>query len=91
MLAFKNILANKSQCKVEEDNGRYRRFYVGLQNTTQKGNLCLNWNNVTKAKNLIGKAGVGDHNFCRKPTGSAEFCYISQTEIEECKVRTCGR
>ena len=85
--------ARKSHCKTEKIDGEYIRYYIGSENVTEDNNPCLNWMNVTKAQDLIGIAGVGDHNFCRKPIskqGSREICYVSQTKTENCKVRSCG-
>ena len=69
----------------------YIRYYIGSENASEDGESCLNWMNVSKAEDLIGVAGVGDHNFCRKPEGKREFCYVSQTKTKPCKVRSCGR
>ena len=36
---------------------------------------------------------IGNHNFCRNPGQSqqGEWCFYSNTEYEDCAVRTCGQ
>ena len=85
------LSANKSHCQTEKKDEGYIRYYIGSENASEDGEPCLNWMNVSKAEDLIGVAGVGDHNFCRKPEGKREFCYVSQTKTKPCKVRSCGR
>ena len=86
---------NVSHCKLIEEDGQYRRIYVGTQNETESGKPCLNWMtlNSTTANKYKMMTGIGDHNYCRNPgeVENREFCYYSATKWERCASRTCGK
>ena len=72
------------------EEGGLRRIYTGTVNVSETGKACRNWNEVSK--NYSGKAGIGEHNYCRNPDREEdrEFCYVTEEEKELCTVRTCG-
>ena len=86
--------ANASHCKLVEEDGQFRRIYVGTVNETESGKPCLNWMtlNSTTANKYKTMVGIGDHNYCRNPGAAKnrEFCYYSTTKTERCAARTCG-
>ena len=86
---------NVSHCKLIEEDGQFRRIYVGTVNETESGKPCLNWMtlNSTTANKYKTMVGIGDHNYCRNPGAAKnrEFCYYSTTETERCAARSCGK
>uniref|UniRef100_A0A4W4HBS3 Kringle domain-containing protein n=1 Tax=Electrophorus electricus TaxID=8005 RepID=A0A4W4HBS3_ELEEL len=72
--------------------------YRGTQQKSSSGNICLNWNNVSRDYDVTSHAdsdsGVGDHIFCRNPDGSDRpWCYVSTTDgrtlREACAIDPC--
>ena len=70
--------------------------YRGYKKTTYSGNACLSWtsHDVQQAnEDVIPEkypyAGLGDHNYCRNPTGHDHpWCYYKKPsdkiEVEKC-------
>ena len=69
-------------------SGASGQGYRGNINVTESGAACVNWLSVDYSDD--GTTGVGNHTFCRNPSGSARpWCYINASSWEFCNV--CGR
>lgn len=86
-------LENIKEC-ISSNGVKYR----GTQQRSSSDSVCLNWNITTRDYDLTHHAdvdtGIGDHNFCRNPDGTAEpWCYISgadgQLQREACTIDPC--
>ncbi|KAL5266883.1 hypothetical protein ACHWQZ_G004053 [Mnemiopsis leidyi] len=64
-----------------------QQFHGSIRSTSKSGKACINW----KRTPLAHKAA---HNhYCQNPDGNRlrakPFCYISETETEECDIPSC--
>ena len=80
---------NKVNCQHRSTSGR---DYRGRANTTETGIPCQMWSDTQPHDHQF--THVGDHNFCRNPTGSQNtrvWCYTSDPSIEgeTCSVTFC--
>ena len=73
----------RSKCQSRAPEGS--RLYGGKAETTEKGMTCRNWMNSTQPS-------VGNHNYCRNPTGGKLWCYVSEENLKRdyCAVPFCG-
>ena len=67
--------------------------YEGLVNTGGSGRDCKKWTAVKDSPYGPSVTGIGNHNYCRNPSGEKEkpWCYTVDptTEWEFCEVRQC--
>jgi len=67
--------------------------YVGLKDFSMSGRECMNW--ITQGKESANTKGIGNHNYCRNPSGSKDkpWCYTVDpaTKWEYCQVDKCAK
>jgi len=63
------------------------KFHGSIRSTSKSGKACINW----KRTPLADKAAP--NHYCQNPDGTdladKPFCYISETETEECDIPSC--
>ncbi|XP_063686070.1 proprotein convertase subtilisin/kexin type 5-like [Bolinopsis microptera] len=63
------------------------KYHGSIRKTSKSGKACINW----KRTPLAGRAAP--NHFCQNPNGNhlaaKPFCYISETETEECDIPSC--
>ena len=91
LLTHLYAVTSEESCQHKSTRGR---DYSGTANTTETGNLCQRWSNVTPEPDDYDFTFVGGHNFCRNPQGSdvdQVWCYTVDKDIrwENCSVPLC--
>mmetsp|Transcript_31960 Transcript_31960/g.69987 ORF Transcript_31960/g.69987 Transcript_31960/m.69987 type:complete len:174 (-) Transcript_31960:27-548(-) len=86
---------SETSCYKSKDNGQ---TYRGLVSHTASGRTCQSWTSQHPHRINVAEAdddadGLGNHNFCRNPSGSQDkpFCYTmdSNKETEACNIPEC--
>ena len=67
-------------------------LYTGSVNETKRGRTCQNWNETSPQKHE--HTDVGEHNFCRNPSGDVNrgvWCFTTTKYVrwEKCNVPLC--
>ncbi|KAL3875622.1 hypothetical protein ACJMK2_033554 [Sinanodonta woodiana] len=90
-------------CEIEKEQLRVSECYVGNGadyrghvSTTQRGSVCLKWNDpastIVNSKTHPGK-GLGDHSYCRNPDNDQRpWCWVSHKPMKVgfCDIPKCG-
>ncbi|KAL3875620.1 hypothetical protein ACJMK2_033552, partial [Sinanodonta woodiana] len=90
-------------CEIEKEQLRVSECYVGNGedyrghvSTTQRGSVCLKWNDpastLVNPKTHPGK-GLGDHSYCRNPDNDQRpWCWVSHIlkKVGLCDIPKCG-
>mmetsp|Transcript_83798 Transcript_83798/g.130774 ORF Transcript_83798/g.130774 Transcript_83798/m.130774 type:complete len:235 (+) Transcript_83798:54-758(+) len=67
--------------------------YVGLKDFSQSGRTCKNWLKEESKKYTPTTKGIGNHNYCRNPSGEKDkpWCFTVDpaVEWEFCEVPEC--
>ena len=77
----------KIDCQQKTNSGT---SYMGESNTTVEGIPCQRWSDTQPHNHSF--TDVGDHNFCRNPTGDSKvWCYTMNPEVrwQECSIPFC--